>query len=149
MADRYGASIAAAPTGASSYGAPVATSPTAAPAATADRYGILPVTGAAPDTSAYPSNTPAAATGVAQAPSRYDMTPPAAPEAATQNPGTQVANAAGQYRPGGTSNYEGPGSHIEVATRPTAPSTPASSAGGATTTAPVTYPGMPTGQQPY
>lgn len=146
--NRYGSAIATAPTDASSYGTPTSIPSTTPTAASADRYGIMPVTGGAPGAgTSSAAAPPAAAAGVAQSPSRYDMTPPAASEPPGQYPGTQVAASAGQYRPGGTSNYEGPGSHIEVATRPTTPAAPPT---GGTATPPATYPGMPTtGQQPY
>jgi hypothetical protein len=50
----------------------------------------------------------------------------------------QLSSSAGQYRPGGTSNYNaGTAEHVEIATRPSSPSSPASTTPFPATTSPV------------
>jgi hypothetical protein len=150
-ADRYGSPLATNPpatsTGSFSHGTPSTAAPAATAAASADRYGILPVTGSTTSAAAQPSAVPATPNGIAQTPSRYDVTPPIAAETPAQNGGVQVTASAGQYRPGGTSNYEGPNSHVEVAIRPAAS---AAAPATGTTIPPAGYPATQYGgQQPY
>jgi hypothetical protein len=137
--------------------------------ASADRYGITPIGGAPPATTApqrTAENVPAVQpTTTAAAGDRYGLgtpataTTPQTVASLTASPSTpRVAAPAatttvqtpspGQYRPGGTSTYVGtsPAQYTEIATRP-APVAPSPYATAPTAVAPTTAPS--TGSEPW
>jgi hypothetical protein len=139
---------------------PAAATATAAPATTTDRYGLSTAQPTVPaDRYGLTSSAPAAPAAPVQATTPIPSTPAAAdrygivpvtsvtpPTADTTYPASaQPTVTAGQYRPAGTSTYEGPGSHVEVASRPS-PTTPAVTPQAPTTQTPASAYG---GSQPY
>jgi hypothetical protein len=145
--DRYGATPTA--PGADRYGMPPASGALAITPAPTTPTAITPITSAAATSPGSLATTPAAATGdrygtppSSDPGSRYATLPAAATAIPTANPlpgsaataasattpsTIQLAAPAGQYRPGGTSNYSAigaAGDHVEIATKPAGTVTP-------------------------
>ncbi len=150
--DRYGLS-GSTPAASSQSAATIAMNPTSSAAADpaansiGDRYALpaASAAGASLAAAAASSNPTAAVPTTSTTAGRYNAVPTSASSSSTPGgfiPATaQLTTPAGQYRPGGTSNYAGPasGDHVEVATRPSDAAPPLPSEG----TIPATYPPLP------